>query len=89
MDLVQASPQRWPTAGDQTRRFVLRRFPFAIIYREMERVVQVLAIATGTDARVTGKIAGKPSLGDESSHLSQYGSRRLDFELDVAVTIFA
>ena len=47
VELVLASPQRWPTADYPTRRFVLRRFPFAIIYRETERAVQVLAIAHG------------------------------------------
>jgi toxin ParE1/3/4 len=37
-----------PPAGDHgSRKFVLRRFPFAIFYQEMQAVIQVLAIAHG------------------------------------------
>jgi toxin ParE1/3/4 len=39
IDLVIASPARWPRGERGTRRFVLQRFPFAIIYREKETVV--------------------------------------------------
>ena len=47
IELVIASPRRWPTGDRGTRKFVLQRFPFAVIYREKEDVVQVLAIAHG------------------------------------------
>jgi len=47
IDLVIASPGRWPTGARGTRKFVLQRFPFAIVYREKETIVQVLAIAHG------------------------------------------
>ena|SRR5437868_2069313 len=47
IDLVMASPGRWLIGEYGTRKFVLHRFPFAIIYREKETVVQVLAIAHG------------------------------------------
>jgi len=47
IDLIAASPQRWPKGLHRTRKFVLQRFPFAIIYRERETDVQVLAIAHG------------------------------------------
>jgi toxin ParE1/3/4 len=47
IDLVIASPGRWPMGERGTRKFVLQRFPFAIVYREKETVVQVLAIAHG------------------------------------------
>ena|SRR5882672_8067021 len=47
IDLVVASPGRWPRGERGTRKFVLQRFPFAIVYREKETVVQVLAIAHG------------------------------------------
>jgi len=46
-DLIVASPHRWPKGLHGTRKFVLRRFPFAIVYRERETDVQVLAIAHG------------------------------------------
>jgi len=45
--LVIESPRRWPTGEYNTRRFVLRRFPFAITYREKDADVQILAIAHG------------------------------------------
>jgi toxin ParE1/3/4 len=47
VELVIASPVRWPTGDHNTRKFVLRRYPFAVIYREREGVVQVLAVAHG------------------------------------------
>jgi plasmid stabilization system protein ParE len=37
IDLVAKSPGRWPSGEHATRKFVLRRFPFAIVYRETER----------------------------------------------------
>jgi len=47
IDLVVASPRRWPRSTYRTHKFVIRRFPFAIIYREKETFVQVLAVAHG------------------------------------------
>jgi len=47
IDLVRGTPGRWPKGEHSTRKFVLRRFPFAVIYREKESVVQILAIAHG------------------------------------------
>jgi plasmid stabilization system protein ParE len=47
IDLLIASPGRWPIGEHGTRKFVLQRFPFAVVYREKETVVQVLAIAHG------------------------------------------
>jgi plasmid stabilization system protein ParE len=47
MDLLIAAPQRWPAGEHGSRKFVLRRFPFAIFYREKQAVIQVLAIAHG------------------------------------------
>ena len=47
VDLVIASPDRWPSGEHGTRKFVLQRYPFAVIYREKEIAVQVLAIAHG------------------------------------------
>jgi len=47
IDLVLASPHRWPTSDLDTRKFVLRRFPYAVIYHERKSVVRILAIAHG------------------------------------------
>jgi plasmid stabilization system protein ParE len=47
IELIAESPLRWPKGLHGTRKFVLQRFPFAIVYREREAHVQVLAIAHG------------------------------------------
>ena len=47
LDLISAAPHRWPAHTHQTRRFVLRHFPFAVIYRMSSTAVQVLAMAHG------------------------------------------
>src|SRR5271156_3805939 len=47
IDLIVESPGRWPSRPHGTQRFVLQRFPFAIVYRERPTFVQVLAIAHG------------------------------------------
>ena len=47
VNLIAKSPQMWPAGKHQTRKFVLRRFPFAVVYRETESVIQILAIAHG------------------------------------------
>ena len=47
IDLVLASPRRWPASDLDTRKFVLRRFPYAVIYHERKSVVRILAIAHG------------------------------------------
>jgi len=33
-DVIQDAPERWPIGENDTRRFLLWRFPFAIIYSE-------------------------------------------------------
>ena len=40
-------PSRWPLGEYGTRKVVLRRFPFAIVYRERQNTIQILAIAHG------------------------------------------
>jgi len=47
MGLALALPQRRPAGKYNTRKFVLRRYPFAIVYRETETGVKALAIAHG------------------------------------------
>ena len=50
IELITASPRRWPAAERGTRKFVLRRYPYAVIYRERDTDIQVLAIAHGVQA---------------------------------------
>jgi plasmid stabilization system protein ParE len=43
--VIAEAPRRWPNYSRDTRKFVLRRFPFLVIYRELADVIQVLAVA--------------------------------------------
>jgi plasmid stabilization system protein ParE len=45
--IVAEAPRRWPDGIHGTRKFLLRRFPFSVVYRELPSVIQVLAIAHG------------------------------------------
>ena len=42
---IIAAPQRWASGPHSTRRFLLRQFPFTLIYRERASTVQIVAIA--------------------------------------------
>jgi len=45
IDRIAAAPERYPTHVDDTRRILLRRFPFAVIYRLEEQDIQIVAVA--------------------------------------------
>ncbi len=42
---IGESPETWPRYRRGTRRFVLRRFPFSVVYRIEDDVVYVVAVA--------------------------------------------
>jgi len=42
---IEESPRSWPRYVAGTRRYLLRRFPFAAVYREHEHKIQVVATA--------------------------------------------
>ncbi len=42
--VIQESPAVWPTYTEGTRRFLLHRFPFGIIYQHDEIKIQIWAI---------------------------------------------
>jgi toxin ParE1/3/4 len=43
---VLEAPQRWAASSHQTRKFLLRQFPFTLIYRERASgAIQVVAVA--------------------------------------------
>jgi plasmid stabilization system protein ParE len=42
---IRKAPDRWPSGKNDTRRFLLWRFPFAIIYFEEKPVITILAVA--------------------------------------------
>ena len=43
--MIAEAPQRWPAGPCGTRKFLLHRFPFAVVYRELPSAIQVLAVA--------------------------------------------
>ena len=45
--MIAEAPQRWPAGPYGTRKFLLRRFPFAVVYRELPSAIQILAVAHG------------------------------------------
>jgi toxin ParE1/3/4 len=45
---IREAPERWPIGKNNTRRFLLWRFPFAIIHSEQESVVTIWAVAHGS-----------------------------------------
>lgn len=47
-DSIREAPERWPIGNNNTRRFLLWRFPFAIIYSELKSVVTIWAVAHGS-----------------------------------------
>jgi plasmid stabilization system protein ParE len=47
MELISEGSMRYPVYLHGTRRFLMRRFPFAVVYREVREAIQVVAIAHG------------------------------------------
>jgi plasmid stabilization system protein ParE len=43
--LISEAPDQWPLYVDGTRRFLLRRFPFSLVYRQVTTGLQVVAVA--------------------------------------------
>ncbi len=44
-DSISQAPRRWPKHLHGTRRFVLQRFPFSIVYLDEPDVLNVVAVA--------------------------------------------
>ena len=44
---IAGMPGRWQPGIRGTRRIFLKKFPFAVIYRQLSDVVQILAVAHG------------------------------------------
>jgi len=45
VEQVLEAPQRWPRYLRGTRRFLLHRFPFLVVYREVSGGVEIVAVA--------------------------------------------
>jgi plasmid stabilization system protein ParE len=42
---IASAPNRWPHYRSGTRRFVLFRFPFFVVYRAQPNIIHIIAIA--------------------------------------------
>lgn len=42
---IAEAPNRWPAFEHGTRRYLLKRFPYALVYRASQEAVEVLAVA--------------------------------------------
>jgi plasmid stabilization system protein ParE len=47
IERIQEAPERWPKYKHGTRRFLLRRYPFSVVYRVQAEALEVIAIAHG------------------------------------------
>ena len=47
VSMIAEAPHRWPAGPYGTRKFLLHRFPYAVVYRELPSTIQVLAVAHG------------------------------------------
>ena len=47
VEKISETPEMWPLYAGGTRRLLLRRFPFSVIYREVSGNIEVVAIAHG------------------------------------------
>lgn len=45
MDRILEAPQRYPAYVDDTRRYLLHRFPYAVIYRFGNEYIEIVAVA--------------------------------------------
>ena len=45
IEKIAEAPEAWPPYIGGTRRFVLRHFPFSVVYREVRASIEVIAIA--------------------------------------------
>ena len=45
IESVRCFPERWPLRGDATRRYLLQRFPYIIVYLFLTDRVWVIAVA--------------------------------------------
>jgi len=42
---ISEAPTRWPVFVHGTRRYLLKRFPYSIVYRMNHKAIEVLAVA--------------------------------------------
>lgn len=42
--MIVDGPERWPRHLHRTRRYILRRFPYAVVYRYQDNQIEVVAV---------------------------------------------
>jgi plasmid stabilization system protein ParE len=47
VDRIAEAPEAWPPYLYGTHRFLLRRFPFSVVYRRISNTIQIIALAHG------------------------------------------
>jgi plasmid stabilization system protein ParE len=47
LDEIAEAPSRWPRHVQGTRRFLLRRFPFSVVYSTTGTAITIVAVAHG------------------------------------------
>ena len=45
VEQLSEAPERWPRYDADTRRYVFPRFPFSLIYRILDKKIQIIAVA--------------------------------------------
>ena len=45
VELIQQSPERWPLREDGTRRYLIHRFPYFVVYLHYEDRLWIIAFA--------------------------------------------
>jgi plasmid stabilization system protein ParE len=48
VEKIQAAPLRWSPYSKRTRRFLTRRFPYLVVYRELTGKILIIAVAHGS-----------------------------------------
>ncbi len=47
VDRIRKAPDRWPAYFDEFRKYVLREFPFSIVYQGFSDEITIFAVAHG------------------------------------------
>ena len=42
---ISEFPDRWPQYTPSTRRYLFRRYPYYVVYRQISAIIQILAVA--------------------------------------------
>jgi toxin ParE1/3/4 len=45
---IQGAPTRWAPYSRRTRRFLIRRFPYLVVFRELTDRILIIAVAHGS-----------------------------------------